>query len=103
MAKTCLKLVVIVLVKNFKNNKMPQLDIYTFPTQIFFLVCISLFFLLFFSYFFYYVYFFESELVEKEYLFVIQQVFSKKFEKIYFFIKYQNLNKYYLNLFRLFF
>lgn len=61
---------------------MPQLDIYTFSTQIYFIAVLTFIFLALISYTVTYVFFFESELFEKDELTLTQMPITNKYESL---------------------
>lgn len=70
---------------------MPQLDIYTFPTQIYFVAVVSFSFLVIFAYLLIYVLFFESEVYERDENFMLSVKIATKAEIILLKTRYEFL------------
>jgi hypothetical protein len=70
---------------------MPQLDIYTFSTQIYFMAFVAFVFLVIFSYVLTYILFFESEVFEKDELELNRASIVTKYEQLVISSRYQFL------------
>jgi len=70
---------------------MPQLDIYTFSTQIYFMAFLAFVFLVVFSYVLTYILFFESEVFEKDELELNRASIVTKYENLVVNSRYQFL------------